>query len=453
MIDQLLSCLNVLACLVASAVFLKLLLSRREFLIKPSVQILFYTHVFIQWPFVVRQAWVANVLPYPADAVLLIHGFVLIGLAVSLLSWRGHALEIFSRVTKAGANFIHGAMPYVIALLALSTIATVIHIHAVPLSEAGLVVAVIDPDLASEAREESFKLVDSALVRYGFSLLTSTFAPITAVLLFGLITAAFREHRVFQAVLWLGTLTALIVIVSLTGARMFAVLIFFAILTAAVLRRGFSINPFWASIGAAVIITPPVILTLLRQGLLTDLALFPEYYWDLIGHRVFGSPLETGLWYMHFEQIFGPLGISGIPRLAELFGVPIVNVPNQIGLMYTSTPILSVSANAGFLFAFYAYFGMIALPICLAALWSLDFAFLLLARLDAQLLLPTLAAMAAAGLSFLQSDFTVTLVSHGYALIPIVAFVLVWLRRTLMTSGGSSQPSDSAAHSGTVKSR
>lgn len=429
MIDHLLRCLNYLPCVVASAVFLNLLFARRELLIKPSMQILFYTHIFIQWPFVVRQTWVENVLPYPADAALLIHGFVLVGLAVSLVTWRTYALELFSRVTTTGANYIIGAMPYVVALLVLSTVAVAIYIREVPLSRTGLVVAVVDPDLAGAAREESLKLVESSLVRYGFSLLSSTLAPVTAVFLFGLIAVAIRKRLILQPIAWLVILIALVLVASLTGARMFAVLILFAILVSAVLRRGFRINPLSASIGALVIITPPVVLTLLREGLVTDFGLLPEYYWNLIRHRVFGSPLEIGVYYMHFEQVFGPIGISGIPRLAEIVGVPAVNVPNQIGLMYVSTPILSVSANAGFLFAFYAYFGIIALPICLAALWSLDLTFVLLARLDVQLLLPTLAAMAATGLSFVSSDFTVTLLSHGYGLIPIVAFALVVSRR------------------------
>jgi hypothetical protein len=420
-------------------------LERRELLVKPSIQILFYTHVFLQWPFAVRPALIRSVLPFPTEAAILINGFVLIGVAISLLTWREHALEIFTRMTKTDIGYVKGAMPYVGALLALCTMAAAIHISAVPLTEFGLFVAMVDPELSAVAREESFKLIDSALVRYGFSLQTSTFAPMGAVFAYGLLEAAVRHRHIVRAFAWLAVLVAILLVVSLTGARMFAALIFFSIIVALILRRGFSINPMWALVGAAIVLLPAVLLTLLRQGLLGDLSLLPEYFWEFVGHRIFGLPLEVGVWYMHHEQVFGPFGITGIPRLADVFGLPAMNVPNYIGLMYTETPLLSISANGGYLFAYYAYFGMIALPLCLLGLWCLDFLLAILVRLDAQLLLPALAAMAAAGLSFVQSDFTVTLVSHGYGLIPVVALLMVTARRSLSNHIGLGKQSSSAS--------
>lgn len=426
--------LNLLASALVSFIFVLVAYRAREQFVKPSIQVLLYLHVLIQWPFALRQEFVSDLLPFPGEAMCLIHGIVIIGLAVSLLTWRRIASQIFSRVTSTGIGYIHGAMPYVIVLLVLCLSMGMLHIYFVPPSELGLVVALVEPELSAIAREESYKLVENAALRYGFSLQTSTLAPLCAVLVFGLLESAVRQRRLRAAIAWSLVLLTLIVLVSLTGARAFAALLVLSIAASIALRRGLSVKPWWAIAAVALVLLPPVALTALRQGMLSgleDLYVLPEYYRLIIAHRIFGPPLEVGLWYMQFEQVFGAIGSSGIPRLAQILGIPSANLPNQIGLMFTSTSILSVSANAGFPFAFYAYYGLLALPLSLVALWSLDLLLPILARLDAQLQLPTLAAMASAGLSFISSDFTVTLVSHGYLLLPIVAVLLMTLRRSV----------------------
>ncbi len=44
-------------------------------------------------------------------------------------------------------------------------------------------------------------------------------------------------------------------------------------------------------------------------------------------YRAAVVPLQTGGWFVHHEQMQGPIGIGGIPRIARLLGVPVLTHP------------------------------------------------------------------------------------------------------------------------------
>jgi hypothetical protein len=208
------------------------------------------------------------------------------------------------------------------------------------------------------------------------------------------------------------------------------------LLAAAALRRDLKLPGIAWLTALAVVILPAVVLTLVREGKTVDSELLQEYFVEFVAHRILTAPVEVGLWYMHHAQSVGPMGIGAIPKLAAILGVPPINAPNEIGLYYFETKLASVNANAGFLFSYYGYFGILSLWLSVCLLWLLDLALLVLRRVGDDLILPTTATMAVNALAFVQSDFTVALVTHGFAATLLAGAGLSWLsgRRALAYS-------------------
>jgi hypothetical protein len=134
--------------------------------------------------------------------------------------------------------------------------------------------------------------------------------------------------------------------------------------------------------------------------------------------RAFVLPTVVSVWFADFAQRNGPIGISGIPRLAEIAGIPPIDLPNRIGLIYAPcyyghTVMESVSATTGFLFAEYGYFGLLALPLALAGLIVCDGLLLIIRTLPDVWIAPTLGFVSLAALKFTQSDYLTIWITHG----------------------------------------
>jgi len=116
-----------------------------------------------------------------------------------------------------------------------------------------------------------------------------------------------------------------------------------------------------------------------------------------------------------------------VPKLARLAGLLPIDAPNLIGTtygpLYYGHPVMSsTSAGAGFLFSYYAYFGLWALPIALALLLVLDSVVYVYRRLPPALCLVLASDLTVQTMLFLQADLTTVFVTHG--IIPTVLFVI-----------------------------
>jgi hypothetical protein len=174
----------------------------------------------------------------------------------------------------------------------------------------------------------------------------------------------------------------------------------------------------------ALVLAPAVLLTVLREGKTLTGSVFYDYLTRAIFSRVFEIPIAMGAFYVHYAQTYGGFGVAGMAKLATLLGVDPINTPNVIGSLYSGSRLLTVSANSGYLFAYYGYFGMVALPLSLIGVWLLDLAVPLYMRLRLQILLPTVAATSLTTLSFMSSDYTPVLVTHGFAVVVLIAWFL-----------------------------
>jgi len=277
-------------------------------------------------------------------------------------------------------------------------------------------------------------LENSGLI-YAFSIMTSSIAP----LLMGLLTMVLiGKYAIHKAIKYTGSvfiigLTALAV--SLTGARSGLFNIIVVVCFVILWKKGFSVHPLFLVLLAFLVLFPVIIMTLLREGkTIEDFAGLYFSYMGFILDRIFFMPFHVGCWYMHYAQENSPLGIGAIPKLAKLFRVEPLDGPNIIGLIYApqyygKAVIGSISATSGYLFGLYGYFGIVSFPISLLALWVTDISVYMYKRLELFVLIPCLASMNLSTLMFVQSDYTVVILTHGFAMILLLSLALSYLGR------------------------
>ena len=89
----------------------------------------------------------------------------------------------------------------------------------------------------------------------------------------------------------------------------------------------------------------PALLSILREGRMVSFNEVFSYILGPISRRVFIDPVRGALWHAHYAQTIGFFGIAAVPKLAVLFDVVPINVPNTIGVLYESQALSSVSST------------------------------------------------------------------------------------------------------------
>jgi len=404
----------------SAAVWLAMLFRKKRYLfVKPSIILLAWTHILFQWPAAIFASYYEVTLPDPYTFLLLVHGFVLIGLLISEGTGETEAQEAFARITNGaiGDGFRAAAV-----LVGYCTVVVAVYLSVVPFSTTGLYVIVTHPQMAALARTESLKELTNPALIYLYSTMVSGAAPLLAIEL----RHRFTSRNYVSVFICVAGLAALLVASSLPGARGTAVKLLLVVTIAVLLRKGLPFRPVPFVLIVATILAPAVILSLLRENQSISAANFVQYLGKYIFSRAFIMPLQVGAFYVHYAQTYGFIGIAGVPRLAVLLGVTPIDVPDTIGNLYAYSGIQNVraSANGGFLLSYYSYFGILSLPLSLVLLKLLDVTLKLYGRLVPSILLPTVAAISVAELAFISSDFTTVLVTHGFLIILLLAFAL-----------------------------
>jgi hypothetical protein len=190
------------------------------------------------------------------------------------------------------------------------------------------------------------------------------------------------------------------------------------------LKKGLPLNPFIILLAVVAILVFPALLSILREGRIVSFNEVFSYILGPISRRVFIDPVRGALWHAHYAQTIGFFGIAAVPKLAVMFDVVPINVPNTIGVLYESQALSSVSSTTSYVFSYYSYFGIIALPFCLLGLWLLDLSVWVYRRLSANLLLPCVASINVACISFVFSDYTTVLLTHGILLLLLGSLII-----------------------------
>ncbi len=421
--------LNWFLCLVTALALLLVVWRQRFLLLKPSLIVVASYHLMIQWSATLNASQLAAFLPDPWTFALLAHGFPLAGLLVSVGFGRRQAREVWHRLQHPVAVPRYARRGALGVLAGSVMVLALFYLLQVPFQSTGLYAVFFDPANSALAREYSLKLLDSPALQYGFSFMALVFSPLLAVLLAEAIGSNFVRRRLVAAAGFTLALGGVLVVVSLTGARSFAVTLLLTVVLAWYLRRGLPVKVLQVVVLLVCVLTLPTLFTIFREGKELTLATFGTYLQQLILDRVLYVPMETAMWYTHYAQTNGFWGVAAIPKLATLLGVQPVNVMNVIGLAYTSYGIDSIYANTGYVFAYYSYFGLIALPFCLLGLWFLDVALLFYQGLSDNLLLACVASVSVASLSFVSVEYTTVWLTNGFGILLGVCWLIDRLNR------------------------
>ena len=412
-----------------------MLLRRRYLLVRPSMQVACLYTIFFMWPLVFFANNIEAWLPDPYAFLMVFVVFIASMLLWNLFAFQQTSREVWARATQAGPPRMSRILVWVFVLTATAAVIMTAYLREVPLTETGLVVALINPESSTQAREESLKLLDDEVIKYTFSIFASGIGPLLGVLLAQCIAHAAKARRYFSMAFAVLVFILVVISLSITGARSLAVSTLLAVLLSVLFRRGFRVRILPVVISVLLIVLPAIAITVFREGRGFEYSIFVEQISAVVVERMFVSPLEVGAAYVHLAQTHGYIGIDSIPKLAEMWrGSPGINVPNLIGLTYFYFGGAdSINANAGFVATYFAYFGPLGALISVLCTLSLDSVLLCYRWMDNHLLAPCMAVLGAAMLALLSVDFTVILITYGFVIVPVIAIALSMLTRLRRT--------------------
>jgi len=396
----------------------------RHMLIKPSTLVLGFYHIQIQWSGTLQSELIYTNLPNPYEFLIVLHGFPLLGLFLSLMLFRKQSLCVFNSIKSSQTITSNRA---ILALAAISLLIILYYLSVVPLKSSGLYAILFNPSLAIQSREDSLTLLDNVYLKYGYTFLRSVFAPMLSVLVFHKCFEFYKNKRYVKSAAFLLFLFLTILSVMLPGDRASAANIILAIIFSLFLKKGMPLKPHIIIGSGIFVLLIPVILSILREGRVINFNLIVDYLSTGIFRRVFSVPLETGLWHAHYAQTNGFFGIEGIPKLASLYGKEPISISNLIYQLYTSAPIPSGTANTSYVFSYYSMFGVSSILLSVIGLCLLDIVLLLYRRLPVIILAPVLSVSIIPAMRFVSSDYTTTLLTGGYLLIPCTALALLFI--------------------------
>jgi hypothetical protein len=411
---------------IATFLLLAFIVARYRFLVlKPSIVIIFFFHIQIQWAATFQAGYIENYLPDPFSFLILSQIFPFIGLAVSFFILHKPFRRIYEHVTQEDVWSLN-LSPRSVWILFFSILAIVLlYLSVVPLSRTGIYVIIRDPLSSYEAREQSLKLLSNPFIKYGFSFLKSSLAPMLSVLAMVMFFQGLRHRRFDRIVIAGGMFLFAMMAVMLPGARMPGGILILTIILAVFIIFKMPIRPTYIILSFFLIIGLPIVMTIFREGRELNIFMFFEYLQGGIFKRIFVVPMETGLWHAHYAQVNHFLGVAGIPKLATLTGVEPIHLSNFIYLLYSPYHLASGISNTCFVFAYYSFFGLLSILVSWIGLWSLDLAVLVLARIrNRAILLAALAALGTSSYWFVSTMFTTALITNGFIVILVAAYLL-----------------------------
>lgn len=426
---------NVVATLLALSILAYLFMRRPRVFVRPSMQVLAFYHLLIQWPVVYLSRFIESWVHDHWHVFILVHGFVLIGIPLALSSGRRTVSEIWSRLRGGAAGAPDQAWA-VIALFLAALGCAAVYLTAVDIRDTGLYVLLTDPVHASEARVESLKTLASMRAKYALSVLSSTIAPLfTAFAVYAWLhrTNGGRWSSVYPAML----LPVVWALALLSGAKGIAVFLVMVVLATYLWDRRLRLPLAAAVLAIPIMLVPAAayVVVIANANYEVGAMALMDRLLEAVLERAFLVPATTGIWHIDYAQTEGPVGIAGQLRLATALGEGSMRLPMVIGqyygpAYYGGEVAKHFSANTGFLFTAYASFGLFGLPLALAMLLCCDLPLVLLRLLPRPWLVPTLGATSVAVLKFIQSDYTTVWLTHGFGLIVLLAWIL-WALREL----------------------
>lgn len=415
--------------IVTSLTLLRIYLTRRHLFTKPSIIVIIIYHLRVQYYTAVEAGYILTFLPDPWVFSFLVHFFALVGLFVAQFTFRHTAQSAWTKIVHtANSSYDDQASlaPVTLLLGLICATAVIWYLTVVPFKNTGLYVLFTDPLQSQIAREESLKLIDNPPVQYLFSFFKSAWAPLLVAFSYLTLT---HNTGILRRLTFVVLFMLLVTFVSLPGQRGPAAALFLTLFLIHLYLRGLPFRPMYILIGLLCVLSIPLAISALRQGLTVRPNTLYQLLLTSLLDRIFAVPGEVGVYYTHFAQTHGHLGLTGIPKLAELLNVRTFDLPNYLGLRYMEGTLGSVNMNGGYVFTFYVYFGMLSFPLVLLGLWSLDLLMVIYKYVHPKFLAPTVVTLAVTSNSFVSSDYTTVFVTHGVGIVVLTVLLLDIFRR------------------------
>ena len=90
--------INLFFCILTALWIAGIFFTQRYLLIKPSMLLVTFSHIFFQWPITIYAGYYEYFLPDPYAVALLIHAYVDLGLLVSVFTFRRDARTTWDRI-------------------------------------------------------------------------------------------------------------------------------------------------------------------------------------------------------------------------------------------------------------------------------------------------------------------------------------------------------------------
>ncbi|MDR7866272.1 MAG: hypothetical protein RIN56_05590 [Sporomusaceae bacterium] len=444
--------LNVFICIITGIVLSVCIKQRPHLLIKPSIIYLLFFYILIQIPATLHASVFLDELENWYDYLLLVQLYPLTAAIISSLTFHDTTKRIWERIGKDNLSFDHGIASFYFLFVLVITGAYLYHVG--PQNTGIYAIIFGTPAQAALARESSLKTLDSAAMRYSYSLLGSALAPVLVVLLSLHVKDCWRKDWP-GVIVGIAGVIACFIAVSFPGHRWGPMLIVFAVFVSFQYRTHFRNLRWKHCVGFFTALSLIMIAWTARRegvdffnlGLSGSLDYFfatksdgiqgwakGGLFWATV-YRVFVDHMKSGLDYVQYVAQNDYLGLAAIPRLAYIMGVPPLDAPNIMNSYYYPTSIVKTgSYTTGFVFAYYSYFGIVSVLLSLVLTGLVDGCILLYDHLDNSLILPVVTTVSVASINLVGAEFFGSLLTHGLLSSIVLALGIQALYRFYLTA-------------------
>lgn len=398
------------ASILISLTLLFLYLTQKFYFIKPSIIFITFFNIFLQWPSVYYYQIIENSLSRSRFGFILMFSLApLSALLISLL-FRQSARKVYQGLNLP-MKFPSGVKWLLLFCVLLGPI---IYLQFVSIYNTGLI-SILRGDSYMESsviREQSLKLLP-AIPRYFHAMSTRVFSFLLIVILIdeyprysGFVN---KINKIFQILI---LIAATVLFLAIDGSRAPGALVFIYIFFYYLLKNKVNI---WKMINlkhvlvVLIIIGIPATLEYMRSDT-KDLLGTMEIFVD----RLFRIRLESGILNIKYSEIYGNWGFAAMGNFSALFGVKGINVANFVSNLEFYGPVESGLANASFMLTYYAYFGILAVPLSVALILLLDGALWFVAnRVRSNLFVFSVAGYTMAIYGLVDADYTTIFITQG----------------------------------------
>lgn len=401
--------------LVSAAILISLTLgflyfTAKYYFVKPSIIFIAFFNIFLQWPAVYYYHLIESSLSSSRFGFILMFSLAPFSALLISLLFRESARKVY-RGLDITMNFPAAVK---LLLLCLVLLGPIIYFQYVSIYKTGLA-SILRGDSYTESsmiREQSLKMLP-ALPRYFHSMSTRVFSFLLIIIL---IDEVSRISNFFIKT-WKICLIFIIIIftvlfLAIDGSRAPGALVFMYILFFILYRGKINLNRMlnlkYLSI-LIMIVGIPAVLEYMRADSKDVMGTMNTFI-----DRLFYIRFESGILNVKYSEIYGNWGVAAMGNLSPLFGVKGVNVANFVANMEYYGPVESGLANASFMMTYYAYFGILAVPLSVGLILMLDGALWFVAnRVRSNLFVYSVVGYTMAIYGLVDADYTTIFITHG----------------------------------------